>query len=237
MFFFTESSKVARVEQLGIKITRMYVFICDSCRSQRVKVASHLLMAEACARLFSSSGNTSSVCVCVCVCVCVRVRVCVCACVRASTHTRATSSSHPASSALAVLFCFISLLSLSAQEANTDSLCSLRSSFRSRGSGGWDNVVQECQAPSRKPGFYFISLLNRSRFLFPCLGCKQPPSPLSFLHAIFHGIHVGWEQRQCVWRLCVCCPILAALCRKPVQTAPPHSCLPFVLQDLVEGLE
>ena len=91
MFFFTESSKVARVEQLGIKITRMYVFICDSCRSQRVKVASHLLMAEACARLFSSSGNTSSVCVCVCVCV--RARACV--------HTHAYHFILPPS-----LFCF-----------------------------------------------------------------------------------------------------------------------------------
>lgn len=102
MFFFTESSKVARVEQLGIKITRMYVFICDSCRSQRVKVASHLLMAEACARLFSSSGNTSSVC------------VCVRASARVRAHTRVPL--HPPTQPLLLwLFCFVSFPSSHSQ--------------------------------------------------------------------------------------------------------------------------
>lgn len=188
------SQRAAEWAQFGVKITRTYIFICDNCRSHRVKVANCLLPAEACACLFSSLGNTNLVCVHA------RVRV----------HT--TLFSHPASSpALAVLFYFHPLTP-SAGNKHWVSLSSLRSSFRSRGSGGWENAVQECQALSRKPNFYFSSLSDRNRFLFLCRGHKQPPGPLSFLCAIFHGIHVGWEQRQCVWGLCI----------KTVQTDPTH---------------
>lgn len=188
---------------------KVYIFICDNCRSHRVKVANCLLPAEACACLFSSLGNTNLVCVHA------RVRV----------HT--TLFSHPASSpALAVLFYFHPLTP-SAGNKHWVSLSSLRSSFRSRGSGGWENAVQECQALSRKPNFYFSSLSDRNRFLFLCRGHKQPPGPLSFLCAIFHGIHVGWEQRQCVWGLCII--------RRCRQTRPMCSCLPFVFASPNEG--
>lgn len=96
------------------------------------------------------------------------------------------------------------------------------------------SVVQECQALSRKPGFCFISLLNRSRFLFGCLGHKQPPqASLSFLCVVFHRIHVGWEQA--VFGHSVL-PDTCSWCRKAWGTDPALSCLKLVLQILMEGL-
>lgn len=149
-------------------------------------------------------------CVCVCTCVCIPLY--------APTQP---PSLFPCFGCF-VLFRFPALAP-SAGNKHWFSVSCLRSSFRSRGSGGWENAVQECQALSRKPSFCFISLLDRSHFLFLRLGHKPPPGPLSFLHAIFHGIHVGWEQRRRVWGLC--CLILVALCTKAVQTDPACSCL------------
>ena len=64
MCFSQRAAKWLEWAQFWVKITRMYIFICDNCRSHRVKVVNCLLPAEACACLFSSLGNT----------VCVRAR-------------------------------------------------------------------------------------------------------------------------------------------------------------------
>lgn len=164
--------------QFLVKITRSYIFVCDKCRSHIVKVVNHLLQARASTYLFSSLGNTLlmllfvHVCTCVCLWVLVYVYLyvclCVCLCVFASVHVYYFFS-HPAS--CSVLFHFLPFTPIAGSK-HWLSLSSLRSSFRSRGSGGWENVLQECQALFRKLGFCFILLLNISCFLFLCLGHK-----------------------------------------------------------------
>lgn len=114
-------------------------------------------------------------CICTFVCECSSVRVCFC--VRA--YAVRPPSSLPAASP--ALFCLIFLLSLIAGNKHWLSVSSLGSSFRSRGSGGRENVVQECLALFRKPGFCFFSLLNRSCLLLLCLGHKQALGPRSSL--------------------------------------------------------
>lgn len=69
-----------------------------------------------------------------------------CVCVRARMRVHTTVLSHPVSSpALAVLFSFLSPLTRSTGNTHWLPLSSLRSSFRSRGSGGWEDAVQECR--------------------------------------------------------------------------------------------
>lgn len=109
-------------------------------------------------------------------CVSVHSCMCVSVCVHMQSDRRL---SLPASSP--ALFCFIFLLSLIAGNKHWLSVSSLGSSFRSRGSGGRENVVQECLALFRKPGFCFFSLLNRSCLLLLCLGHKQALGPRSSL--------------------------------------------------------
>lgn len=120
---------------------------------------------------------------CVSVCACVFMCSCIC------RHTTVFPNRLP------LLFCFVSFSSShSWQETNTGSLCPPRSSFRSRGSGGWRGAVQECQALFRKLGFCFVSLLHRSCLLFlsafshkQALG-QSVLSPLFFLPFVFlHG--------------------------------------------------
>lgn len=177
VFPFAESSKeVTEWAQFLVKITRTYVFICDHCRS-------HIVKAGACACSLSSLGNTSCACVCMCAYHFI-LPPCLFSCFGCFG-----------------LFHFSPLTPRAG--TNSGSLCSpsdLPSVQRIRWVG---KCWEECQALSRKPGFCFISLLNRSHFLFLCPRSRQPPSPLSFLHAIFHRIHVGWEQRQRVRGLCV----------------------------------
>lgn len=106
-----------------------------------------------------------------CVCVCMRLHECVC--MRACAHAYLFILPPGLFSCCGVLFYF-PRLTPSAGNKHWLSLSSLRSSFLSRGSGGWENVVQECQALSRKPRFCFISLLNRSCFLFLSLSHNHP---------------------------------------------------------------
>lgn len=139
--------------------------------------SSHLLQAGACACLCSSLGNNSWVHTRWCVHTCLHLHTCVwvfvhvCLCVHAYAVVP-LSFSHPASSAVFVLFRFPPLL---AGNKHWLSVSSLRSSFRSRGSGGWANVVQECQALFRKLGFCFVPLLNRVAcgFVLFCLPWSQ----------------------------------------------------------------
>lgn len=120
----------------------------------------------------------------------------VCLCVRA--YAVVPLSFPPGFLCCFVLFHFPLLL---AGNKHWLSVSSLRSSFRSRGSGGWANVVQECQALFRKLSFCFVSLLNRSGlffFFFFCLGHKQGLGPQSsLLPAICFPSwnHVRWQQR------------------------------------------
>lgn len=140
----------------------------------------------------------------------------------------------------ALAVCFVSFSSShppSAGSKHWRSLSCLGSSFRSRGSGGWENVVQECQALSRKPGFCFVSLLNRSRFLFLSPSHKQPPGPLCpFFMPLFTAS--TWDgNRGCGFgNSCVCCPILVALCREAGQMDPTCGCLPLAFACPNEGI-
>lgn len=207
--FSSESSQLLRVGQIGIKITRVDTFVCDSFRSRRAKVARRAPPAE-----------------CVPVHALLWVVLAVCACARVCVH--APVFSHPVPSpALAVLFPFSPLTPCPPCRKHTLAPSVLPEVFLPFEGIRW---VGKCcagmQALSRKPGFYFSSLLNRSRFLFLGLGHKQPPGPLSSLCAIFHGTHVGWEQRQCVWGLRV----------EAVQMERPlRSCLLLVFASPNEG--
>lgn len=131
-------------------------------------------------------GNNSCVCTRLCASafarLCVSVRLCMCVYVRVRMQ-----SDHRLSHRPPLLLCFVLFLLplLTAGNKHWLSVSSLRSSFRSRGSGGRENVVQECQALFRKLGFCFFSLLNRSCLLFLCLGHKQAPVPWSFLSVIY----------------------------------------------------
>lgn len=207
--FSSESSQLLRVGQIGLKITRVDTFVCDSFRSRRAKVARRAPPAE-----------------CVPVHALLWVVLAVCACARVCVH--APVFSHPVPSpALAVLFPFSPLTPCPPCRKHTLAPSVLPEVFLPFEGIRW---VGKCcagmQALSRKPGFYFSSLLNRSRFLFLGLGHKQPPGPLSSLCAIFHGTHVGWEQRQCVWGLRV----------EAVQMERPlRSCLLLVFASPNEG--
>lgn len=69
------------------------------------------------------------------------------------------------------------------------------------------NAEQECQALFQKPGFCFISLLNRSCFLFPCLGHQPAPSPVLALPAASHRVPVdgnGDTGLKVFWLLGTC---------------------------------
>lgn len=116
-------------------------------------------------------GNASSVC----------VHTCTCACVFVYVHT--TLFSHPDSSP--VLFSFIFLLSPPLQETNTGSLSSLRSSFRSRGSGGWENVVQECQSSARSRASVSSHYWTEVAFCFFALVTNKHPVLSSFFLPFF----------------------------------------------------
>lgn len=98
-----------------VTITRRHIFIGDNCRSHRVKVAAICFRLEpvpiyALLRVIIAAcilvGARTCVCICTFVCECLCVCVFMCSCICSRTHRL----SHPASSA--VLFCFVSLLSL-----------------------------------------------------------------------------------------------------------------------------
>lgn len=155
-----------------------------------------LLQAGASAHICSSVGNNSCVYtrprasahVFAFARLCVSIRLCMC------SQTTVFPTRPP------LLLCFVSflLLLLIAGNKHWLSVSSLRSSFRSRGSGGRENVVQECQALFRKLGFCFFSLLNRSCLLFLCLGHKQAPVPFFLSFIFLHG--ATWNgSRDSVW--------------------------------------
>lgn len=107
---------------------------------------------------------------CVSVCACVFMCSCIC--------SRTTVFLPPGFLCCFVLFHFPPLL---AGNKHWLSVSSRSSSFRSRGSGGWANAAQECQALFRKLGFCFVPLLNRSCFFCSPLGHKQGLGPQSSL--------------------------------------------------------
>jgi hypothetical protein len=67
-------------------------------------------------------------------------------------------------------------------------------------------------------------LIIEQKSLFVSLLWSQTSTQSFLLPAIFHGIHVGWEQRQCVWGLLVAL-VLIALDREAVHTDLICSCL------------
>lgn len=156
-------------------------------------------------------------CVCVCVCVSVHVRACV--------HT--TLSSHPASSRSGCLFCFVFLLSPPQCRKQTLALSVLPGIFLPFEGIRW---VGECCAGMSGP-------LPEARLLFrliieqKSLFVSQPQSQtttrssLSFLHAIIHGIHVGWEQRLWFWELLCLLPDTRSLVQRGWADGP-HVWLP-----------
>lgn len=197
---------MVRVGQFGVKITRVDTLVCDSFRPRRAKVARCVPAAE-CARSRPSW---------VALAVCVDARTCL----PLGSPTRSLR--------LLWLFCFLSLLSPPAPcRKHTLAPSVLPEVFLPFEGIRWvGKCLAGMQALSRKPGFCFSSLLNRSRFLFLGRGHKQPPGPLSSLCAVFHGTHVGWEQRQCAWGLCV----EAVRMEQPLQ-----SCLLLVFASPNEG--
>lgn len=201
---------MVRVGQFGVKITRVDTLVCDSFRPRRAKVARCVPAAE-CARSRPSW---------VALAVCVDARTCL----PLGSPTRSLR--------LLWLFCFVFFLSSHPPPPAPCRKHTLAPSVLPEVFLPFEGIrwVGKCfagmQALSRKPGFCFSSLLNRSRFLFFGRGHKQPPGPLSSLCAVFHGTHVGWEQRQCAWGLCV----------EAVQMARPlQSCLLLVFASPNEG--
>lgn len=173
-----------------MKITGRHIFIGDNCRSHRVKVAAICFRLEP-VPIYALLWVIIAGCILVgaraCVCICTFVCECLCVCVYVFVHMQ---SYHCLSSTrLPLLFCFVSFHfpPLLAGNKHWLSVSSLRSSFRSRGSGGWANVVQGCQALFRKLGFCFVPLLNRSCFFFfPLVTNKALVlSPLFFLPFVF----------------------------------------------------
>lgn len=208
-FFFVESSKVVTEwAQFLVKITRMYIFICDNCSSHMVKVANHLLQDGACACLFSSLGVSSSVCVCVC------VRACTSVCACAHVHTHTSLFSHPASSPV-VVFCFIFLLLLPVQETNTGSLCPPLDlpSFLGDQVGGkmlCRNVRPSPGSPASVSSHYWTEV---AFCFFPSVTTTQS-SLLSSCHFSRNPRGTGTEA-ACLGTLCclITQPCVAKLCR------------------------
>ena len=140
-----------------------------------------------------------------CFCICTFVCECLCMCVYVFMHMQSYHCLSP--TRLPLLFCLVSFRFplLLAGNKHWLSVSSLRSSFRSGGSGGWADVVQECQALFRKLGFCFVPLLDRGclwcfvcLFVCFCLGHIQGLGPQSsLLPAVCFPLwnHMRWQQR------------------------------------------
>lgn len=182
--FSSESSKVVRVGQFGVEITRVCTFICDHCRSHRAKAAQHVPLqkrvppAEVCACSLPPLGSTC------------------CVCVRSRARVPTTVLSHPVSSpALAVLFSFLSLLSPAAQETHTGCLCPPRDLPSVRGDQVGGKTLCRNAGPLPEAWLLF-QLVTEQKSLFvsrPWSQAAGQPASLSLCRFSRHPRGMGTE--------------------------------------------
>lgn len=177
--------------QFGVKITRACTFICDHCRSHRVKAGQRMPLQK-CVPLQKRVPVHSLLWVALAVCVLARARV----------HTAVLS--HPVSSpALAVLFSFLSLLSPTVQETHTGSRCPPRDLPSVQGDqvGG----KMPCRNAGRLPEAWLLfQLITEQKSLFvsrPWSQAAGQPASLSLCRFSRHPRGMGTEA-VCLGTLC-----------------------------------